>query len=76
MNGETPNRKPLVRKVEESEIEEVMVETPEPVVVKAPEPITPKIYTCQTRCWAKKQLWEVGETTTFTPGEFIPEHFK
>ena len=87
---ETPIRKPLVKKVEEPEVvkEESVFETSKsdeaevlrPLEVskpiEAPKPVGPKNYRCKTPCWAKKQLWEVGDVTSFEPGEFVPEHFQ
>ena len=79
MNGDTPIRKPLVKKVEDFQagvVVEEVAESSTPIVEK---PVTklsgPKQYRCKTRCWAKKQLWEVGEIATFEVDEFVPEHF-
>lgn len=84
MAEETPIRKPLVRKVEEPEVVKVEA-APEPVkeevskpepVKEAPKPVGPKLYRCKTKCWVKKQVWEVGDVTSFEPGEFVPVHFQ
>ena len=80
MAEETPIRKPLIKKVEEIIPEPKQEETPvvkmEPVKVEeASKPAGPKRGRCKTKCWVQKRLFEVGEETTFEPGEFIPEHF-
>ena len=81
MAEETPIRKPLIKKVEEVVPEPKQEESPvikmEPVAVEeAPKPAGPKRGRCVVKCWTQKRVFEVGEETTFAPGEFIPEHFE